>query len=94
MSALQAVADAICKADGHNPDYVSWVDYKDHARAALEAMGGLSAAAPDLLVAAQWAEKALERYSDALGLDVDEAALIALYKVKDAITKATGEASA
>lgn len=38
MSALKRVADAICKADGHNPDYVSWVDYRDHAKAALEAL--------------------------------------------------------
>jgi len=38
MTTLKKVADAICKADGNNPDYVSWVDYKDHAKAALEAM--------------------------------------------------------
>jgi len=38
MSALKRVADAISKADGHNPDYVTWVDYKDHARAAVESL--------------------------------------------------------
>ena len=38
MSTLKAVADAICKADGHNPDYVTWVDYKEHAKAALQAL--------------------------------------------------------
>lgn len=36
---IKEVADAICRADGHNPDYVSWIDYKDHARAALDVMG-------------------------------------------------------
>ncbi len=52
----------------------------------------LIAAAPDLLEAAEWADKALERYVDALGLDqTDEAALIALYKIKDAIARARGE---
>lgn len=52
----------------------------------------LFAAAPDLLEAAGWADKALERYIDALGVNQqDEAALIALYKIKDAITRARGE---
>lgn len=40
---IERVARAICKSEGYDPDYegqhgVSWKEFSDHARAAIEAM--------------------------------------------------------
>lgn len=48
---------------------------------------GLRKAVEEAVTAAMWSEKALERYDNALGLDVDEAALIALSKCKDFVER-------
>lgn len=54
MSSLNKVADAICKADGNNPDYVTWVDYEDHAKAALEALIDRQATDPAEIARNRW----------------------------------------
>lgn len=38
MTVLEKMVRAIAKANGENPDYVSWTDYGSLARAALEAI--------------------------------------------------------
>lgn len=48
---------------------------------------GLRKAVEEAVTAAMWSEKALERYDNALGLDVDEAALVALSKCKDFVER-------
>lgn len=65
--------------------------YAAQAAALIEAQAaeieGLRKAVEEAVTAAMWSEKALERYDNALGLDVDEAALIALSKCKDFVER-------